>query len=505
GAEQALAAALAGNLDDALRLADRLLATATPSDRREAAVVAATALAHRGHVGRSVELYRWAGTASATAFATVGGIATGDLGVTAEPPTGDPTGEPPTMHASAARLMATGVRDSVSGPPTAALSALVQAAALLEPDGRAALLPDSPAALAALTAVHCGELEIAERVLHRALAAGVGGPLMARRHRLLQAWILMVRGETHAATERLATVTLDGRQLESRDLLFAAAIRMGVSRRNSDLGALKRGWGQALEAVVRHPVDLFTLLPLGELAIAGARLGDLARLEPYLIQGRALLSRLGDPPLWSVPLRWSGLHAAILTAEPATADEHVTALLAAADHSRYAAVVAAAAQSWVEVLRGDVDPIRVEAAARGLHDTGLCWDGARLAGQAAIRTADRRAMTTLLECARALQGRPSGGPALATGASTTRVAGPTQQGLSDREYEVAELVLAGLTYREIGDRLFISAKTVEHHVARMRNRLNCANRTELLALLRTLVADRASDTAGQPWPQRAVR
>ncbi|MFI6259922.1 LuxR C-terminal-related transcriptional regulator [Micromonospora zamorensis] len=507
-AEQALAAALAGNLDDALRLADRLLSTATPPDRREAAVVAATALAHRGHVGRSVELYRWSGTASALAFATVGGFATGDLSAAAEPPAGDPGGEPPTLRASAARLMAAGVRDSVTGSPTAALSALVQAAALLEPDGRAALLPDSPAALAALTAVHCGELEIAEQVLHRALAAGVGGPLMARRHRLLQAWILMVRGETHAAAERLATVTLDGRPLESRDLLFAAAIRMGVSRRNSDLGALKRGWGQALEAVVRHPVDLFTLLPLGELAVAGARLGDLARLEPYLLQGRALLGRLGDPPLWSLPLHWSGLHAAILTAEPAVADGHVAALLAAAGHSRYAAVVAAAAESWVEVLRGVVDPTRVEAAARGLHDTGLCWDGARLAGQAAIRTADRRAMTTLLECARALQGRPPGGhggQTPTTGASPARAASPTQQGLSDREYEVAELVLAGLTYREIGDRLFISAKTVEHHVARMRHRLNCANRTELLALLRTIVADRASDTAGQPWPQRATR
>ncbi|WP_406070479.1 LuxR C-terminal-related transcriptional regulator [Micromonospora sp. NBC_01638] len=506
GAQQALAAALAGHLDDALRLADRLLATAAPPDRSEAAVVAATALAHRGHIGRSVELYRWAGTASAVAFAIVGRLATGDLSATAGPPTGEPAGEPPTLHASAARRMADGVRESVSGPPTAALSALVQAAALLEPDGRAALLPDSPAALAALTAVHCGELEIAERVLHRALGAGVGGPLMARRHRLLQAWILMVRGETHAATERLATVTLDGRQLESRDLLFAAAIRMGIARRNSDLGALKGGWGQALEAVVRHPVDLFTLLPLGELAIAGARLGDLARLEPYLREGRALLGRLDKPPLWSVPLHWSGLHAAILTGEPAVADEHVAALLTAAGHSRYAAVVAAAAQSWVEVLRGVVDPARVEAAARGLHDTGLCWDGARLAGQAAIRTADRRAMTSLLECARALQGRPShGGQTPTTGTSTARVTGPTQQGLSDREYEVAELVLAGLTYREIGDRLFISAKTVEHHVARMRNRLNCANRAELLALLRTILADRASDTAGQPWPQRATR
>ncbi|MEU8207607.1 LuxR C-terminal-related transcriptional regulator [Micromonospora sp. NPDC049044] len=508
-AQQALAAALAGNLDDALRLADRLLATAAPPERSEAAVVAATALAHRGHVGRSVELYRWSGTASALAFATVGGLATGDLAATADPPAGDPPGEPPTLHASAARLMATGVRESVSGPPTAALSALVQAAALLEPDGRAALLPDSPAALAALTAVHCGELEIAEQVLHRALDAGVGGPLMARRHRLLQAWILMVRGETRAATEQLAAVTLDGRQLESRDLLFAAAIRMGIARRTSDLAALKRGWGQSLEAVVRHPVDLFTLLPLGELAIAGARLGDLARLEPYLREAYALLGRLGDPPLWSVPLRWSGLHAAILTGAPAVADEHVAALLAAAEHSRYAAVIAAAAECWVEVLRGVVDPARVEAAARALHDTGLRWDGARLAGQAAIRTADRRAMTTLLECARALQGRPPGGhgePATTrTTERATRVADPAQQGLSDREYEVAELVLAGLTYREIGDRLFISAKTVEHHVARMRNRLNCANRTELLALLRTVVADRASDTAGQPWPQRATR
>ncbi|MET7877463.1 LuxR C-terminal-related transcriptional regulator [Micromonospora sp. DT68] len=510
-ARQALATALAGNLDDALRLADRLLATTDPVDRTGAAMVAATALAHRGHVGRSVELFTWSGTASAAAFATVGGLATGDL-TAAAPPEDDPGGEPPTLHASAARLMAKGVRASVTGTPAAALSALVQAAALLEPDGRAALLPDSPAALAALTAVHCGELDIAERVLHRAQAAGVGGPLMARRHRLAQAWILMVRGQTLAAAERLATVTGDGRPLESRDLLFAAALRMGIGRRNSDLGALKSGWGQALEAVVRHPVDLFTLLPLGELAIAGARLGDLARLTPYLREGWSLLDRLGAPALWSVPLHWSGLHAAILTDEPAVADEHVAALLAAAGHSRYAAVVAAAAESWVEVLRGVVDPVRVEAAARGLHDTGLCWDGARLAGQAAIRTADRRAMTTLLECARVLQGRPGGavsGQRTTAGEPTAQVADaiarPAQQGLSDREYEVAELVLAGLTYREIGDRLFISAKTVEHHVARMRSRLNCANRTELLALLRTVVADRASNAAGQPWPQRQAR
>jgi DNA-binding CsgD family transcriptional regulator len=501
---QAVAAALAGDLDLALRLADRLLAAAPAGDQAEAAMVAATALAHRGQGVRSVELYRWSGGAAAQAFAALGALAVGQQVDGAEPPADDRSGGPPTLHHSAARLMADGVRDSVAGPPTAALSTLVQAAALLEPAGRAALLPDSPAALAALTAMHCGELDIAEGVLDRAVTSGTGGPLLARRHRLLQAWIAMLRGRTGLAAEHLATVTGGGRPLESRDLLFATAMEMGIARRNSDLGGLQRGWGRALEALVRHPVDLFTLLPLGELAIAGARLGHLSRLEPYLREARQLLARLGDPPLWSVPLHWSDLHAAILAEMPTVADDRVAALLDAADHNRYATVVAAAAVCWVEVLRGTVDPVRVEAAARGLHDAGLCWDGARLAGQAAIRTSDRRAMTTLLDCARMLQGRPGGakGGQRQSSGGADAVASPAPHRLSDREREVAELVLAGLTYREIGDRLFISAKTVEHHVARMRSRLDCANRAELLALLRTILADRSSSATRQPWPER---
>ncbi len=517
---QAVAALLGGDLDTALRLADRLLAGAAPDDRAEAAVVAATALAHRGQTGRSVELYRWSRTPAAAAFAEVGSLATatatGDAGSM-----GPATGGPPTLGAGAARLMAEGVRASIDGTPTTALSTLVQAAALLEPDGRTVLLPDSPAALAALTGMHCAELDIAERVLDRATASGIGGPLLARRHLLLRAWILMLRGRTVAAADAATAATASGGPLESRDLLFATALELGVARRNSDLGALQRGWGHALDAVVRHPVDLFTLLPLGELAIAAARLGELDRLEPHLHQARTLLGRLGDPPLWSAPLHWSGLHAAILADRPGAAEEHVAALTADAEHSRYAAVAATAAASWVDVLRGTVDPARVEAAARGLYDAGFCWDAARLAGQAAIRTADRRAMTALLDCARVFQGRHAGaksGPAGGKGGPSGARGGQRPPGgaappaaevdavprseLSEREHEVAELVLAGLTYREIGDRLFISAKTVEHHVARMRSRLNCANRTELLALLRTLVAERMAVAAGGAWRER---
>jgi DNA-binding CsgD family transcriptional regulator len=59
--------------------------------------------------------------------------------------------------------------------------------------------------------------------------------------------------------------------------------------------------------------------------------------------------------------------------------------------------------------------------------------------------------------------------------------------LSERELQVAELVVSGMTYKDVGDRLFISAKTVEHHVARMRQRLGASSRSELLSQLRTLV------------------
>ena len=87
-------------------------------------------------------------------------------------------------------------------------------------------------------------------------------------------------------------------------------------------------------------------------------------------------------------------------------------------------------------------------------------EGMKLAGQAAIRTTDRTAMVTLLERARTLQGPSS------TSDQRQPTASPGEAVLSERERQVAELVVSGLTYRQIGDRLFISAKTVEHHMAR---------------------------------------
>ncbi|GGM63277.1 helix-turn-helix transcriptional regulator [Longimycelium tulufanense] len=492
-AGRARAAALVGDFEAALRWADQVIATEDAPGRRDAAAVAAAAFAHRGQLDRSAELYRWAGVGPSPAFAAIGLLGTGRLEEARQLLAEIPVDGPPTLLVGAAALMAHGLRESVDGCWSRALSTLVRAASLLEPARHATPLPDSPAALAALVALHCGEFDAARSVLDRALATGMGGTPMAVRHRLLLGWIAMARGRTAAAREHLTRATPGGTALEPRDRLFAVALEVGLARRHSDLAGLHRHWGHAREAVLRHPVDLYTFLPLAELATAAARQRDSERIAPHLAEARSVLARLGDPSLWAAPLHWGGLHAAIIADRPEAAEQHAVALAEHRDHNRHNAVLAAAGECWLEITRGRVDPARVDAVALALHDAGLVWDAARLAGQAAIRTSDRRAMVGLLDRARMLQGTPRGAtPGAAAGTTDAR----ESVQLSEREQEVAALVLAGMTYRQVADRLFISAKTVEHHMARMRQRLGCANRSELLARLRQLVDARPGTAPG---------
>ena len=56
--------------------------------------------------------------------------------------------------------------------------------------------------------------------------------------------------------------------------------------------------------------------------------------------------------------------------------------------------------------------------------------------------------------------------------------------ITDREREVATLVAAGLSSRQIGDRLKVSARTVEGHLYRIFTKLGIADRDELARLLR---------------------
>ncbi|MBW0116565.1 helix-turn-helix transcriptional regulator [Pseudonocardia abyssalis] len=485
---RAEAAVIAGDLDVALDHADLVLDnvdTVEDAGARRAGAVAAAVLARRGNLARSADLYRWMSSLGGpTVLAVPALVGTGALDEARAAVAGQaaPDRRPPTLRSGAEELTAQGVLESVVGAPTGAMSKLVRAAGLLEPPNRAALLTDTPAALAALVAVQCGELAVAQSVLERAERTGLGGCGAAVRHRLLLGWIAMYRG-AHATARAALDV---GRLLEPRDELLAAALEVALARRASDPAALMVGWARAREAIVQHPVDLFVLQPLSELRVAAARLREQSWVAPHLDEAAALLARLGNPLLWAAPLHWAGVHAAMFAQNPDAAAPDVAALQAGSSTSRYAAAMAVGARQWLLVLRGEVDPAAVEAAARGLHAVGLTWDGGRLAGQAAIRTRDKKGMASLLGTARALHVVEQVTAVEFAPESPAPGTGPDDV-LSDREREVAALVLEGLTYKQIGEQLFISAKTVEHHVARMRQRLGSGSRGELFAHLRSIV------------------
>jgi DNA-binding CsgD family transcriptional regulator len=58
---------------------------------------------------------------------------------------------------------------------------------------------------------------------------------------------------------------------------------------------------------------------------------------------------------------------------------------------------------------------------------------------------------------------------------------PDRDGLSDRETEVLRLLARGHTNREIGEQLVISARTVEHHVERIYEKIGARRRTDAAA------------------------
>lgn len=481
-ADAAEHAARAGDLDTALRTADAALRDRSdPDQQARAAEVLAAVLPHRGLLARGVELHRWlarrrpaCAPEAAVALLGVGALDEASAAVDA------PDDDAPCLAGATDALTARGVLASVTGDSSSALSLLSRAAAALAVCDRPAVRGDTPAALGALVALHRGEPELAGPLLDRALALDLGGPAHRRRHLLLRAWCALATGDGNAARALRARAGETGPEVvEPRDELVAVALDVALARRAGDVRGLLDLWARAREALVRHPVDLYVLLPVGELALAAARLGEQGWVAPHLEEGAALLEALGSPPLWSTPWHWYGLQYAIATEQPGLAASHAEALAAAALTSHQAVAPARAAGVWLRVLAGEVDPDEVTAAATGLRAAGLGWDGSRLAGEAALRTTDRRAISALLACARDLN------PATEPAADDVTPDLPTPRVvLTEREREVAALVVEGLTYREIGARLFLSAKTVEHHVARLRHRLGSATRGELFGDLR---------------------
>lgn len=497
-ARRALAASATGELDFAGRIIDGLLMCPDPPDLRLGVDVSAAVWAHRGMLARGADVYTWLGperVGQSGPAAAVAMIGCGNLAGAGEMFPAGSAPASPTLLAVAQAQTATGMWNSLSADPHQALPVLIHASDMLNASAAVPPLPETPGALAALVALHSGEPHLAETIARSAAAAGQGGDAVKPRLFLLQAWASMQQDKPDDARLAINEASKANHwPLVPRDEFLCAALEVGLARRSGQVQGLVLAWERAREAMLHTTVDLYSLLPWGELMISAARLRETRRVSHYLDEAWKLLRDVGEPPLWAVPLHWAAVQAALLHESPADLAPHAAALARAADHSHLAALLAAAGRAWVSVLAGRFKAEDVENAAKGLNVVGMPWEGARLAGHAAARAGERKDMLRLLSCARDLhpQGQSSGPNA--GGQSEIRDPQDADQGngahqsdasvLSEREKEVARLVLEGKTYREIGEAIYISPRTAEHHIARMRRRLGAENRSDLLVRLR---------------------
>ncbi|WP_295789428.1 LuxR C-terminal-related transcriptional regulator [uncultured Microbacterium sp.] len=495
---RARAAWALGDVDAAGAHVDRVFsAPGVPDD--ETLDTAAAVWALRGDMSLGAQVYA-AGvprTAESRAKWLIAAVGSGHPDP-ADAPVGAPARSIPTAHGVSLELLSRGLRSSLDATDRDGLQDLVRASEMYTASGSDEPLPELPAVLAALVALHLGEAAVAQRVLDAAITGAQGGAWAASRLLLWRAWVAVQSEHAAEAEAALRAATTGGRPLAARDRLLADAVELGLVRRNGQPSELAPAWARAQESLLRAQIDLYTLVPLGEFAVSAAKLGEYAAVRSQVEQAERLLADLGQPALWAASLQWSALHASILLGSPEELTLHARALRAAAERSPLAARLARAGRVWTDVLTGAVDADAIEEAAAGLAACGFAWDGARLASHGANKSDDRRVIARLLACARQLHPRERAeavvvAPAIAETQPVPASTRPAESHgvLSDREREVAALVLQGKTYAEIGEAIFISPRTAEHHIARIRRRLGATSRSDLMARLRMALDDDA--------------
>ena len=502
-ARRAHAAWSAGELDQATAFVDEVLRTGSGETLSAMTTVSAAMWSARAMMLQAHEVFRIAPPQDrcTLANATVAALGVGVSSVAdaLEPPDALPSAFGVSMDLLRSGLQ--GTIDPAGGED--ALPPLLRAAEMYSSAQRTDALVELPAVVAAIVALNLGRLATAQAVLEDAIAREQAGPWARTRLLLWSAWVAVQRAHPVDAKELLDRALADSpTTLPTRDALLLHAVRVAIARRYDDASGLEVAWLEARGILLRADVDLYLLHPLAELISAAARVGDAARVETHLARALEIVEGLDSPPIWSAHVHWAGTQQGILLGRPDLLAPHAKALVAAAGRSRVAAGMAKAGRVWTDVLAGTVEPDAVIAAAEGLAAIGLMWDAARLAGHGAARSDDRKVSAQLLACARELH--PNDGtrrPAPTTSddvGSTTQA--PAEEVLSDREIEVARLVVQGKTYAEIGESIFISPRTAEHHIAHIRRRLGAASRSELLARLRQLLGETTTGTGASYEP-----
>ena len=292
------------------------MASDDAAERAAAVRIAASIAVHDGSAAQAADLFRWLGPypdAFVSAANAIVSIAAGDAQAARAALSTESAG-PPTSTARAAHSLAEGLLLSLDQPFPVAVARLGQS--ITTEQQQPGVAPDSPAALVTLAALHGGDPVRARSVIGRAVRAGGEDDAFSASPAPAAARLGPDAGRAAGLRRSPTPLRSVTRSLHRRDALWAAALNTAIARRSGDGGAVQKHWYAAMEVLAEYSIDLFSLLPLGELWVAAARMRQVDRLQHTLDEAFALLDSLGDPVLWSVPLHWAGVHAGILANSP---------------------------------------------------------------------------------------------------------------------------------------------------------------------------------------------
>jgi DNA-binding CsgD family transcriptional regulator len=303
-----------------------------------------------------------------------------------------------------------------------------------------------------------GQWNAAAQTAQQALADGRGGITTRITARYVLGFLAMGRGDWEAAGTLLHEAHAEAEQMAE------------LNRLSPPL------WGLAEAARCRG--DYGTALTLCERGYrASARVTGAAYLFPYLLTGvRAYLSH-GDI---AAAESWSDRVGAVLTARA------IPGTLPAISQGRGLLLLA----------RGEVSAARqaLESASQGWRDRRRFWEGtwARLdLAEAAIKARRRGEAAVFLDEARTIAATAGATTIIDAASRLTASSEGARQAepwhpLSAREFEVARLVAAGLTNRQIAQQLVLAPKTISAHVTHILAKLGAGRRAEIAAWCATI-------------------
>jgi DNA-binding CsgD family transcriptional regulator len=366
----------------------------------------------------------------------------------------------------------------------------------IERSGPALVMLTPPSEVAGICWTLTGRLADAEQALRRGLARAQAEGTEYWQADILQRLSLLAarRGELAAAAD-LAEASLEvAEQLDLSQLTSAALYACGWAsllrgRPEHVRGCAERGLRLSRQVGDRayltgHGALLGSLsLALGDAARAADRLVPLCDELPGVGYRLATQFLLTDAAEAAIGADRPGVAGALLGRAASVARDPVMGALVARCQGLLAAATGRSAEAAAELeralaLHDSVDPMPVERARTQL-----------VLGGVQRRLKQRRAARLSLTTARDAFGAAGAGLwAARAGAELARVSGRAPAAdpgeLTATERQVAELIVGGLTNRQVAAELFVTVRAVESTLTRLYAKLGVRSRTQLAGRLR---------------------